>query len=124
MSPPTQRVFGEWLHVMSELLDSLGIDPQNFEWQDIALCRGLDTELYYDKYEDSAETARQIDEGCLRCPVFTQCFLAGADNEFGVWGGVFWNGSGKPDRNKNSHKTPEIWAEIQKRVDGAIHRRS
>lgn len=103
---------------MSNLLDELGLDPENFEWQDLSLCSGMATEFFYEKYESDVEFARAVDQVCLHCPVFKQCTLFGMENgEYGVWGGVYWNGAGKPDKNKNSHKTEEDWAEIGRRIN-------
>jgi hypothetical protein len=102
---------------MSSLLESLGVDPDEVEWHHLATCQNLDTELFYDKYEDS-EVAKAIDAHCLSCPVIRDCFFAGSKNgNYGVWGGVYWNGSGKPDKNKNAHKTPDVWAKIEKKVE-------
>jgi len=101
---------------MSSILDELGIDPEEFIWQDLALCANMPTETFYDLYESSQESAKATDQVCLHCPVIKQCFFACANGEHGVWGGVYWNGSGKPDKNKNSHKTDEVWAEIRKKV--------
>lgn len=101
---------------MSSLLDELGLDPDEFEWQDLALCRGFPTETFYEDYETDAESAKAADQACLSCPVIQQCFFKGAAGEHGVWGGVYWNGSGKPDKNKNAHKTDEDWQEIYDKV--------
>ena len=102
---------------MSSLLESLGIDPEEAQWQDLAACQHLPTELHYDDYERDTEIAKAVDSNCLGCPVIADCFFAGGQNgEYGVWGGVYWNGSGKPDKNKNSHKTPEVWEEIHRKV--------
>lgn len=102
---------------MSSLLESLGVDAEEFEWHHLALCQKMPTELFYDKYESDQETAKAVDSICASCPVQRECFFAGSeDGEYGVWGGVYWNGSGKPDKNKNAHKTPEIWDEIHRAV--------
>jgi hypothetical protein len=100
------------------LLDELGIDPEDFTWHDLALCDGIeDPEIFFSKYEADEEVAKQADQVCLHCPVMKQCALMGQKGEYGQWGGIFWNGSGKPDKNRNSHKTPEVWAEIEKRLN-------
>ena len=104
---------------MSSLLDELGLDPDDFEWQDLSLCQGMPTELFYDDYESDVETAKAVDEACLRCPVFSECFMyAGENNEYGTWAAVYWNGSGRPDKNKNAHKSDEDWDEIYRRAAG------
>lgn len=101
---------------MSDLLSELGLDPEDVTWRDLALCKGNDTEYFYNDYEKDAETAQAIDQMCLHCPVIARCFFEGAKNEHGVWGGVYWNGSGKPDKNKNSHKSEDVWAAIHQKV--------
>lgn len=98
------------------LLEELGIDPEDFTWHSLSLCQNLDPELFYSKYESEEEVARQTDEICLHCPVMKQCGLQGPKGEHGVWGGIYWNGSGKPDKNRNSHKSPETWDRIKKRL--------
>ncbi len=99
------------------LEDELGIDPRNFDWKSLALCQETPTEDFYDNYEASDSLARVIDEVCLSCPVMTQCLERGMDgNEWGVWGGIYLV-SGKPDKNKNSHKSQEVWDEIRSRID-------
>lgn len=98
------------------LLEELGIQPEEFTWHDLAICDGMDPELFYSRYESDPETARQVDQACLSCPVIKQCALRGAQGEHGVWGATYWNGSGKPDANRNAHKTPEIWQEIKERL--------
>lgn len=100
----------------SSLLDELGLDPEDFEWQDLSLCSGMPTSFFYEKYETDVESARAADQVCLHCPVMKECFLAGAKGEHGVWGGVYWNGAGSPDKNRNSHKTEEVWDEIYDKV--------
>jgi hypothetical protein len=108
---------------MSRLLDELGLDPDDFEWKDLSLCKSIplstpDDDLFFDRYESDTESAKATDSMCLHCPVISQCFMAGSEGQYGVWGGVYWNGSGKPDKNKNSHKTDEVWDEIRARVSG------
>ena len=102
---------------MSEsLLEDLGIDPEDFRWQDLALCANMDTEIFYDKYESSDAVAKAADKICLACPVISQCFFAGAKGETGLWGGVYWNGAGSQDKNKNKHKSEEEWEEVRRKV--------
>src|SRR5690349_4019798 len=66
----------------SSLLDELGLDPEEFDWDDLGLCRGTvtspDDDIFFDKYESDQESARSADEMCLRCPVIRQCFFEGA----------------------------------------------
>lgn len=99
------------------LLEELGLDPRELRWQDLALCNGLDTEIFFEYYENSEQAALQADQICLHCPVMKQCGMAGMNNEAGTWGAIYWNGSGKPDQLKNSHKSQETWKEIWSKLN-------
>lgn len=106
---------------MSSLWDQLGLDPDDFSWRDLGTCSRIKIEspeddLFFDRYENDTEMAKQVDQMCLHCPAMKQCFFAGSDGQQGVWGGVYWNGSGKPDKNKNAHKTEEDWEAIYRIV--------
>lgn len=94
---------------MSNILSNLGVDSEDFSWWNLAICRGMETNLFYDKYESDVTVAKNIDEACMSCPVIKMCYEFGAKNsEYGVWGGVYLS-SGEIDKSKNLHKTPEIW---------------
>lgn len=100
----------------SAVLSALGIDPSDFSWKDLALCSGMETDDFYDNYESDVKVAKSIDQACLSCPVLNLCLEAGTSNsEWGVWGGVFLT-SGKPDTNRNKHKTQDIWDAIEQRI--------
>lgn len=98
------------------LLDELNLDPDDVEWRDLSLCQNMEREDFYDNYEADVEIAKAIDQACIVCPVIKECFFAGSQGEWGVWGGVYWNGAGKPDKARNAHKTQEVWDKIHKRV--------
>jgi hypothetical protein len=99
---------------MSDILNNLGVDEEDFDWFHLAICRGMDTNLFYDKYESDPNIAKNIDEMCISCPVVSICYQNGRENnEYGVWGGVFLN-SGLIDKSKNLHKTSEIWKRLKK----------
>lgn len=101
---------------MSSVLEALGLDPDELEWQDLALCAGMTTNDFYENYESNERVARVVDQACLSCPVLAQCLSWGMDNgEWGVWGGIYLT-SGKPDNNRNNHKTQDIWEAIRERV--------
>lgn len=94
---------------------ALGIDPDELEWKMLAVCRGMNTNLFFELYDDE-QIAHMVDAACLSCPVMSQCLQAGIDNgDSGVWGSIYLS-LGKPDENKNKWKTPEIWAEIRARI--------
>lgn len=102
------------------ILEMLGIEETQLSWHDLAQCKGMDRELFYDKYESDENVAKMIDEVCLSCPVLQDCLLQGIENgEHGVWGGVFLT-SGKMDVNKNAHKTQEVWDELRDRIGDVI----
>lgn len=89
------------------------IDPDTLRWQDLSVCRGIDTNLFYDDYESDEMTAITTDATCKSCPVRKQCLTFGVENyEWGVWGGVYLV-NGKMDENKNAHKTEEDWNDIR-----------
>lgn len=111
--------YGILISETSGVPSELGFDPDDVIWQDLALCsKTMELNDFYDSYESSASVARTVDEACLSCPVLAQCLQSGTENgEWGVWGGVYLT-SGKPDHNKNSHKTPEVWKAIKERISG------
>ena|ERR1700745_739545 len=100
---------------MDNVFDALGIDLDELSWQDLALCSGMDTNMFYDKYDDE-NISHIVDEVCLSCPVMKQCLQQGIENsEWGCWGSIYLT-SGKKDENKNKFKTPETWKRIHKRL--------
>lgn len=101
----------------SSVFDALGIDLEELEWQDLALCQGMPTNLFYEEYEDE-QVSRMVDDICLSCPVLKQCLQRGVEgSEWGVWGGVYLV-SGKKDENKNKYKSAETWKAITERLSG------
>lgn len=98
---------------MSNILNNIGVDPNDLDWFHLAACSGMDTNLFFDKYESDINIAKNIDQACLSCPVRKLCYQAGVENkEDGVWGGIYLN-SGSIDKSKNLHKTPEIWKKLK-----------
>ena len=100
---------------MSNILNSLNVDEDNLDWYKLALCLGMDTNLFFDKYEADVNIAKSIDEACLSCPVIKICYDNGvANSDNGVWGGVYLN-SGSPDKTRNAHKTKDVWKRIKEK---------
>jgi hypothetical protein len=98
---------------MSNILNDLGIDKADPKWYDLALCRGMDTNLFFDKYESDMSVAKGIDEACMSCPVIKICHDNGvANNDYGVWGGIYLN-AGETDKGKNAHKTKDVWKRLK-----------
>jgi hypothetical protein len=80
-----------------------------YKWKDQAKCLGMDTNIFFDKYEEDQAIAARIDSFCGECPVRRQCFAVGVSNkEWGVWGGVYLK-EGNIDREFNQHKTKQSW---------------
>lgn len=110
---------------MSNIIEQLGLDSENIKWYQLAACSGADINLFYDTYESDKQTAVQIDEMCMHCPVVRQCYNEGVDNkEKGVWGGVYLD-LGRIDRDNNSHKDQEVWRRLKKiHGSGFLHKRN
>lgn len=101
---------------MSDVFTVLGLDADDLDWQDLAVCHGQDIRRFYDWYESSERTAKTTDQMCLSCPVRKQCLQTGIENgEWGVWGGVYLS-AGRVDEGKNGHKTEDIWREIREGI--------
>lgn len=100
---------------MSNILNDLKVDEEDFDWHHLAACAGLETNLFYDKYENDINIAKNIDEMCLACPVISICYEnAINNNEDGVWGGVYLN-AGRIDKSRNVHKDQEVWKRLKKK---------
>jgi hypothetical protein len=99
---------------MSEIIDALGMMPEDVRWYHLAACRNMHVNNFYDFYENDQKLAMQIDEMCMVCPVAQQCYTEGVRNkEKGVWGGIFMD-LGRVDKQNNTHKTPEVWKRLKK----------
>ena len=79
-------------------------------WKNDAPCKDLDTNLFFDIYEEVLETRLMVDTLCLKCPLISRCFAVGiSGKEWGVWGSVYLE-DGKPSREFNNHKSKTDWA--------------
>lgn len=73
---------------------------------------------FFDDYEEDVELAKAMDSVCLSCPVMRECLLEAFDNkDYGLRGGIYLT-NGKPDKARNGHKTPEVWAMIKEKLEG------
>jgi Transcription factor WhiB len=100
---------------MSDIFNELNSDEDNIKWWHLSACLGMDTNLFFDKYETDMSMAKAIDQCCLACPVIKMCYDSGIkNNEYGVWGGIYLS-SGSIDKMKNIHKDKEIWKEIRQK---------
>ena len=78
-------------------------------WKDEAACLGLDTNIFFDKYEEVLDSRPIVDLMCQSCAVSNTCFAVGVSGkEYGVWGGVFLE-LGNISREFNKHKTKQDW---------------
>lgn len=111
---------------MSNVETALGVDKRDFNWKQLAACRGLvaarsgefdahKEDLFFDAYEQDKSVARTTDEICLSCPVIQICDAYATENELmGQWGGFYRNAKGRPSLTKNNHKTPEDWHKLER----------
>lgn len=61
----------------------------DLRWQDQAACLGEDTERAFQIQK--ALIGQFIADNCDRCPVREQCLAFGAEERYGIWGGVYRN---------------------------------
>lgn len=91
---------------------------EELEWWHLSVCKGMDTNYFYDTYEADPVFATVMDSICMSCPVRAMCLREGIENqEYGLWGGVYLN-NGKTDEPRNSHKTKEVWDKIRSDLGG------
>lgn len=82
------------------------------DWVEKASCNGMDTNFFFDKYEEDVDFRNGIDMLCAKCPVQRQCLATGfSRSEWGVWGGVYFE-KGKISKEFNSHKNNDAWFNI------------
>lgn len=68
---------------------------EDVSWQDRALCRGADANLFFtpshlEKKEDREIREAQAKAVCARCPVRREClsFALATREPYGIWGGL------------------------------------
>ena len=83
-------------------------------WKDTGACFDMDTNLFFDKYEDDELVRPIIDNLCQACPMQKTCFANGVSGkEWGVWGGIYLE-NGEISREFSKHRTKEKWGEMWK----------
>lgn len=81
-------------------------------WTERAKCLGIDTNFFFDKYEEDPDLRPAIDSLCSQCPVQRECLATAVSrSEWGVWGGVYFE-KGKISKEFNSHKGKNDWFTI------------
>lgn len=83
-------------------------------WKDQSACLNIDTNIFFEKYEENNESRSIVDSLCKSCPVVNKCFAVGVSGkEWGVWGGIYLE-DGQISKEFNSHKTKKEWGEAWK----------
>ena len=83
-------------------------------WKNDSACHGMDTNTFFDEYEENPETRSFVDSICAQCPVRKQCFASAVTNKgWGVWGGIYFE-IGKISREFNNHRSKQEWSETWK----------
>ena len=74
---------------MIDFLLRMGLDPDDFDWKDLALCgRVPEPEIFHSLAEKKESVRAQSKEVCAACPVREICLEEGIRNkEYGIWGG-------------------------------------
>ena len=81
-------------------------------WSKEASCLNMDSNLFFDKYEEELKIRSTIDNLCMKCSVQRECLAVGVSRqEWGVWGGVFLE-KGKISKEINNHKDNSDWFNI------------
>lgn len=89
---------------MIDFMERMGIDPEDFSWQELGLCAGLGAadpalaEIFHSKADASQNFKAQAKAICDVCPVKDICLEEGIRNkEYGIWGGERLTGGKKDD---------------------------
>ena len=74
----------------ADLFAELAVTQPAGDWQQLALCREADPELFYPQARESAPQAKAI---CMGCQVRVQCLAAAivAREQHGIWGGLTYH---------------------------------
>jgi transcriptional regulator of acetoin/glycerol metabolism len=76
-------------------------------------CEGNNPDLWF---SEAADEERQAKEACGFCPVRAECAELGADEEFGVWGGL------NPDDRRAAKRLRVL--KIEERINAKIRKLS
>lgn len=101
------------------LFDRLGLDPNDFSWEDFAACNNMAEDFinwFFDDFEQDVIVAANASEICYHCPVISSCFAWAEENKAeGLHGGAYFT-NGSVDRVKNKYKTEEEWKRLEKLI--------
>jgi hypothetical protein len=85
-------------------------------WKEDAACKGMDTNVFFDVYEENEEVRPAVEDICFNCPVMRQCFAVGiSQKQTGVWGGIYLD-NGKISREFNRHRSKKDWANTWQKI--------
>ncbi len=83
-------------------------------WKEDAACLDMETNTFFDEYEEDPESREFVDSLCAQCPVRKQCFASAVTTKaWGVWGGIYFE-NGKISREFNKHRGKQGWSETWK----------
>lgn len=81
-------------------------------WTKDSACLNMDSNLFFDRYEEQPNIRDAVDRLCMGCPVQRNCLAVGVSRqEWGVWGGVYLE-KGKISKEMNSHKKNNEWFNV------------
>jgi WhiB family redox-sensing transcriptional regulator len=81
-------------------------------WQDQALCRGVDPEVFFPTIGGTAIPAKSL--YCSGCPVSDPCLEAGLHENFGVWGGTSERERRKIRRDRHMPPKPALTDKVNR----------
>ena len=85
-------------------------------WKEDAACKDMDTNVFFDIYEENEDVRPAVEKICFSCPVMRQCFAVGiSQKQTGVWGSIYLD-NGKISREFNRHRSKKDWANTWKEL--------
>lgn len=70
------------------IIEEFKLDPDNFVWQDLAMCVNLPIDIFFEAAESNSHVFDASSSICGYCPVREQCLAAAQGNkDQGVWAG-------------------------------------
>ena len=101
---------------MNDILNELGVDEDDLNWQDLAYCKTIDPKYFDRYYQDSPHLRPVVDDMCMSCPVLKECGIAAVTNrESYVWAATFFD-NGVPVPEMNDHKTEDFKRRLRERI--------
>jgi WhiB family redox-sensing transcriptional regulator len=76
--------------ILMQILNEWELKNKSFDWMDDAVCKGVDTSLFFFELGDGQKEMAAAKAVCVTCPVQQDCLVFAVDNgfEYGVWGGM------------------------------------